>query len=353
MGKIAELIARKNFDEMKVLEKLINAFGDRARVKELATVEFSQLSFPLHSVTVGSTNPADPCLALFGGVHGLEKIGSEVVLSYMELILELMQWDEMFQERLKKSRIVFMPIVNPIGVVLRSRANGNGIDLMRNSPLDAQTGPINPVFSGHRISNKLPWYRGELGKAMEVEAQAMIKLVEDEVFPSSLSICVDVHSGFGAQDRFWFPFAHSQEPFPNLAEVTSLKDMFDKTYPHHFYIIEPVSRNYLINGDLWDYMYLNYQKTQQSKKTPGLFLPWTLEMGSWMWLRKNPRQLFNPFGLFHPIQPHRHHRIMRRHITLLDFLHRSILSPKSWLGSIEENRSELEQKAKELWYSSK
>jgi hypothetical protein len=38
------------------------------------------------------------------------------------------------------------------------------------------------------------------------------------------------------------------------------------------------------------------------------FIPLTLEMGSWAWVRKNLRQLFNFPSYFNPQKTHRHQR---------------------------------------------
>src|SRR5690606_31305899 len=108
------------------------------------------------------------------------------------------------------------------------------------------------------------------------------------IFSSKMAITLDVHSGFGAQDRFWFPYATSHKPFPQLPETLALKRLFDESYPHHFYRFEPMSAEYTIHGDLWDYLF----KKHQEEKRAGVFLPYTLEMGSWLWLKKNPLQIF-------------------------------------------------------------
>ena len=49
----------------------------------------------------------------------------------------------------------------------------------------------------------------------------------------------------------------------------------------------------------------------------------TLELGSWLWIRKNPHQLFSRHGMFNPIKAHRIKRVLRRHADLLDFLTRA------------------------------
>lgn len=53
-------------------------------------------------------------------------------------------------------------------------------------------------------------------------------------------------------------------------------------------------------------------------------------MGSWLWIRKNPIQIFSFTGPFNPVKPHRYQRIMRRHLSLIDFLQRVTLYDSSW-----------------------
>jgi hypothetical protein len=240
-----------------------------------------------------------------------------------------------------------MPLVNPVGTYLRRRSNGQGVDLMRNSPVEAEGKPAF-LLGGHRFTAMLPWYRGTetAVHTMEKEAQALCGFVERELFPSQLALSLDVHSGFGAVDRLWFPYAKTIKPPPHLLELVSLKRLFERTYPNHFYRIEPQAAQYTTHGDLWDYLY----DKQQAVAPGALYLPWTLELGSWLWLKKNPRQVFSSLGAFNPIQPHRLRRTLRRHITLFDFLHRAILSPEAWLDLEESDRHQLLKRAAEQWY---
>jgi hypothetical protein len=284
-------------------------------------------------------------LAFFGGVHGLEKIGSEVILSYLQTIIQLLDWDEELDKRLQNSRLVFMPIVNPVGVFQGTRSNGNGVDLMRNAPIDGSGNT--KLYSGHRLSPKLPWYRGDSSE-MEAESQALCHVVQQHLFNAPLSIALDLHSGFGIQDRLWFPYASCKKPFPDIAEAHALKKLFDRCYPNHFYKIEPMSQEYVINGDLWDYLYDSFM---QSTNRQQLFMPLTLEMGSWLWLRKSPLHLFQRHGLFHPLVPHRQQRILRRHFTLFDFLYRSLLYPAKWAELDTHQKNLNRQQALALWYA--
>ncbi|QPK64149.1 zinc carboxypeptidase [Methylomonas sp. LL1] len=333
------------FTELEQLETVIQQLGDRARVETVGLIPFKAREFPIYSIVMGSMRSDVPVLAFFGGVHGLEKIGSEVILSYLQTIIQLLDWDEEFAQRLERSRLVFMPIVNPVGVFRGTRCNANGVDLMRNAPIEGSGNT--KLYSGHRLSPRLPWYRGD-GSQMEAEAQALCQVVQRHVTNAPLSIALDLHSGFGIHDRLWFPYASRKQPFPDIAEAHALKSLFDRCYPNHFYKIEPMSQEYVINGDLWDYLYDSFS---QSDNRQGLFLPLTLEMGSWLWLRKSPLHLFQRHGLFHPLLPHRQQRILRRHFTLFDFLYRSLLYPAKWSrldsGQLNMNR----QQALALWYA--
>ncbi len=293
-------------------------------------------------MSFGSKAPDAPVLGLFGGVHGLERIGAQVVLSLLKSFSELMLWDESTQRALEKIRIVFFPMINPIGILNKTRCNPQGIDLMRNAPVDAE-GETNFLLGGHRISEKLPWYRGP--GPLAPEAEALVRFCEQQFFSSPAVITMDFHSGFGVQDQIWFPYAKTSKPFPDLAAMAALAENFERTHPHHFYRIEPQALNYTTHGDLWDYLYDTYRQ-----KNPGTYLSLTLEMGSWMWVRKNPLQLFSSLGPFNPIKPHRHKRILRRHMTLFDFLIRSTLSHQSWSGLNPEQRNKFQERAFEKWY---
>jgi len=332
------------FQELTQLEDIIAQLGDRARVEVVERIAYKDREFPIYSIVLGSMRPDVPVLAYFGGVHGLEKIGSEVILSYLQTIVHLLDWDEEFVARLERSRLVFVPIVNPVGVYRGTRSNGKGVDLMRNAPVEGIGNT--KLYSGHRLSPHLPWYRGDESQ-MEKEAQALCRVVHQHLFDAPLSIAVDLHSGFGIHDRLWFPYASCKKPFQAIAEAYALKELFDRNYPNHFYKIEPMSQEYVISGDLWDYLYDDFL---QRRAGQGLFLPLTLEMGSWLWLRKSPLHLFQRHGLFHPLLPHRQQRILRRHFTLFDFLYRSLLYPKQWTELECGPKDTYRQQALALWY---
>ncbi|NUM88249.1 MAG: DUF2817 domain-containing protein [Bdellovibrionales bacterium] len=327
-----------SFPELLFLESLLKNGDCRSSV--IAEVEDAGGKLPIYSVELGSRDPRAPVLALVGGVHGQEKIGSQVVLSYLETWLELLRWDSVAHHLLEKSRLLFLPILNPVGMKHLRRGNGNRVDLMRNSPVDADAHSL-PLVGGHRITRYLPWYRGPENGPREPETEALAAWVRREILPAPFSLVLDCHSGYGSVDRLWFPWSHTLQPWPLVPEAFALKNLLDNTYPNHVYRMEPNSHGYTISGDLWDWLW---------KEQRHVFFPLTLEMGSWNWIRKNPIQLIDSLGLFHPIHLHRHKRILRRHITLLDFLHRAVISHGSWARPIPGEREGLREDAMNHWF---
>ncbi len=330
--------------EIQQIEKKIAQLGSTARAEILTHSQFEDLRFPIYKVSFGSQDPQAPVLGFVGGVHGLERIGAQVCVALMSSLAELSQWDESIQQTLQKVRIFFIPTVNPVGIYRKTRCNPQGVDLMRNAPIDAD----NPQFllGGHRYSKKLPWYRGDEGAPMQLEAQALVDCVQKEIAQSQLAMTLDLHSGSGLQDRLWFPYAKTVKPYPELHLCYALKDLLDRTYPHHFYRFEPQAQNYTTHGDLWDYLYDNHRANSKS----GIYVPLCLEMGSWLWVKKNPWQIFSAEGPFNPLKGHRHKRTLRRHNTLMEFLIRAVNSPQAWATQNQEQVRQLDTRARELWY---
>jgi hypothetical protein len=117
-----------------------------------------------------------------------------------------------------------------------------------------------------------------------------------------------------------------------------------QSHSHHRYIFEPQSLQYLAHGDLWDHLY-----RQACARGQGLFLPLTLEMGSWLWVKKNPRQLFSRHGIFNPLIEHRQQRVLRQHQQFLDFLSRAASGHALWLPRAEL-RAQHHAQALQEWY---
>ncbi|WP_153914770.1 M14 family zinc carboxypeptidase [Shewanella sp. TC10] len=297
--------------EIDTLKRLIAKHQGLFRHQSLLDLHYRGESLSVTAIELGQQDKPCPTVLFVGGVHGVERIGAQVVLSFLGSLLNRMSWDKHLQNLLKEVRLAFVPVANPVGFLQGSRSNGNYVDLMRNAPIDAEE-KVTFLVGGHRISNKLPWFRGN--KGMEDETQVLVDYVHQLQQSSTSVIALDAHSGFGLSDHIWFPYAHTRQPFEGMGYIYHLKQLFDLGYPHHgHYKLSPQSHFYQTHGDIWDYL----AKTNQSE-TP--FIPLTLEMGSWAWVKKNPRQIFNFSGYFNPQKTHRHHRILRRHVVLMQFL---------------------------------
>lgn len=329
-----------SFAEYEQLQDILAAGVGVLRARVACEVSTQGHRFAVYVACLGSEAPQAPAIGIFGGIHGLERIGTLLVLDYMRALLGRLEWDELLRRQLESVRLVFMPIVNPGGMWAGTRANPAGVDLMRNAPQDAE-GAVPFLAGGQRYGAWLPWYRGRAGAPMESESAAMLRVVEEELLPRPLSFAVDCHSGYGWRDSIWFPYARTTRPMPHLAEMFLLKTLFEQAHPHHGYAFEPQSQQYLLHGDLWDYAY-------DRTRAPNLFLPMTLELGSWLWIKKNPRQLFSRQGIFNPIMAHRTARVLRRHVSLFDFLGRLAVAPQRWLPH-DEQRERLRQAAAAHW----
>jgi hypothetical protein len=331
------------FPELLELERIIAEGGAQLETRVVCEVAIEGGRLPVYAIALGNPAVDVPAVGFFGGFHGLERIGTAVVLVYLRSLVARLRWDSVLHKTLESVRLIFMPLVNPGGIWRGTRANPNGVDLMRNAPIEC-TERVPFMIGGQRISAGLPWYRGSAGSPMESESQAVCHVVEEELQAREFSLTIDCHSGFGMADRIWFPYAHTSLPIEHLAEVHALKTMFDETYTNHNYLFEPQSRQYLTHGDLWDYLY------QRAVSDPGrVFLPLTLEMGSWLWVKKNPRQIFSRHGIFNPLIEHRQQRVLRRHLSWLDFLARAASSYRRWLPAGAERQQQREL-ALARWY---
>jgi hypothetical protein len=296
---------------------------------------------PLVGMSFGSEDISAPAITFVGGIHGVERIGSQVILSYLHTLIQRAQWDKSVVFLLNNIRFNFLPVMNPTGMLLGTRANGNGVDLMRNSPIDAQE-KVPWLIGGQQFSRHLPWYRGDGG--LERENQILVDFLKRDCLHRPFNLVLDCHSGFGLKDRLWIPYAYRKRPPRRVGNYFALYQLLQQTYPHNNYVFEPQSRHYITHGDLWDHVgkIVKHQFNQP-------FLSLTLEMGSWNWVKKRPRQLFSYQGLFNPNVEHRWARVQRSHLVLFDFLTQAALNYAHWLPT-KTNKKSIRSAAVKHWY---
>ncbi|WP_111496900.1 M14 family zinc carboxypeptidase [Marinobacter bohaiensis] len=336
-------LLRDYLPELIGLERLLVEAPARVETRVVERVQLKAVTLPLYRIDIGTASPDAPALLLVGGVHGLERIGSQVIIAWLQSLLNRITWDQELKDLLGRIRVTLLPILNPGGMFLNQRSNPNGVDLMRNAPIEAQ-GRSTPFLGGQRLSRRLPWYTGTPDEGMEVENRALEGVIRELLPGRPFSLALDCHSGFGWQDQIWFPYAYRRRPMRKIASVLALKLLWEQAYPNHTYAFEPQSRHYLTHGDLWDYFYKTFNRAES-----GGFIPLTLEMGSWRWIRKRPRQLLRLEGFFNPMVPHRHQRVLRSHLSFIDFLLRAAANHGNWLPSAAEEPM-LREAAIMHWY---
>ena len=200
-------------NEIEIINSLAENLKNYAHVKLEKTIDNMGESVPIYSFCFGENDPDLPVLIFVGGVHGLELIGTQLIVSYLTSLSSMLDWDKMFHMQLDKMKIIFYPCANPGGLINNTRSNPNGIDIMRNAPIDGENIPFYHLHSGHRYSSKLPWYRGRKNKPMEHEATTLCDFIRREAFCSPFSFVVDIHSGFGTKDQIWFPMLTAKKYF--------------------------------------------------------------------------------------------------------------------------------------------
>jgi hypothetical protein len=337
-------ISHRSIPELLDLDRLAGELVGRASLETLCTVNWQGLALPVRALTLGAVEAGAPLVLCVGGVHGLERIGAQVVLGFIETLVAALRWDRALGDVLGRVKLSFVPVLNPVGVLSRRRCNGDGVDLMRNAPVEAERAgfPL-ALYRGQRWSRRLPWYRGHPDR-LEPEARALCDWVAQQASRSPFVLTLDVHSGFVGADRIWFPYARTRTLFPHVAELLAFKTLLDETYPRHRYVIEPQSLQYTTHGDLWDYIY----DAHRLRQPEGTLLPLTLELGASSWLKKSMR-VHDKAAFFHPLAPHRTARVLRRHIQLFELLLRAAYSWDRWARLAAPERNRLALRAQALW----
>ena len=128
----------KGLPELYQMDRWLEQDELPCRVHTLTAVEIGSDCLPVYCFEMGSSLPTAPAIIFSGGVHGVERIGTQVLLAFMHTLFERLDWDESLDDLLQHVRLIFVPLVNPGGMLIRHRSNPNGVDLMRNAPIDAQ-----------------------------------------------------------------------------------------------------------------------------------------------------------------------------------------------------------------------
>ena len=87
-------MAASELPELVALERIIELGGTRLDTRTVCEVTLtSGARFPVYAIALGNPSPDVPAVGYFGGVHGLERIGAEVVIAYLHSLVMRLQWD--------------------------------------------------------------------------------------------------------------------------------------------------------------------------------------------------------------------------------------------------------------------
>ncbi|GBF51203.1 zinc carboxypeptidase-related protein [Leptospira ryugenii] len=320
-------LRRLNRYEKRILD-LVRLGGDLVRIKQLGFSSKTQegFRFPIHMLEIGKEkaikkNP----VGMVAGVHGLETVGIRILLDFLEYILYKKSPGYVSEIANGKIGLVVIPIVNPGGVALKSRSNPSGVDLMRNSGVEAESAPI--LFGGQNWTSKLPYYRG---KTLEPESRAVFRYINQYFYHVKDSILpvIDIHSGFGTIDHVWWPYARTKKECVDTALFEKIASYMVELRRHKRYKFGPQSETYTTHGDLWDRFYDHFQ--EKFSHTGSRFLPFTLEVGTWSDIKENPSKLFRKRGIFNPAKENKFETIVTYRDFLRDFLFLSGTKLKDW-----------------------
>ncbi|MES2931863.1 MAG: winged helix-turn-helix domain-containing protein, partial [Pseudomonadota bacterium] len=173
---------KNKLPELLELEQIIHDGAPHLGVQTACEVNAGPHRLPVYALTLGNPSPDVPAVGFFGGIHGLERIGTQVLLVFLRGLLARLRWDRMLHQQLESVRLIFMPLINPGGMWNSTRCNPNGVDLMRNAPVEARD-PVPFLLGGQRISRHLPWFRGNFATPMELESAAVCRIVREELLP--------------------------------------------------------------------------------------------------------------------------------------------------------------------------
>ena len=86
-------LLEKKLPEWVLFEKILADAEKLGQIHFLGNSQNLEIEFPLLGLSFGSKDPTAPVLGLFGGIHGLERIGAQVALSLLQSFLEMLIWD--------------------------------------------------------------------------------------------------------------------------------------------------------------------------------------------------------------------------------------------------------------------
>ena len=83
----------QHLPELAELQRLLDDAPAELSARVAHTVMLDGTALPIHVLTLGNPAPGLPAIGYFAGVHGLERIGTRVLLMFLRGLLHRLQWD--------------------------------------------------------------------------------------------------------------------------------------------------------------------------------------------------------------------------------------------------------------------
>ena len=72
--------AAATFDEHEELKSILLAGNAHFEIQAVAEISARSQCFSVYTASIGTRDPLAPAVGFFGGIHGLERIGTQVIL---------------------------------------------------------------------------------------------------------------------------------------------------------------------------------------------------------------------------------------------------------------------------------
>ena len=257
----------------------------------LADVE----AMPIHALRFGAADPTLAALLVTGGVHGLERIGTTSRSRFSRRSSRASSGTRCCTSCSRACASSSCRCVNPVGMARGSRANGSGVDLMRNAP-----------------AASLRWHAARRRPALLVAAALVhgrrrarwspnrrpcVRLVERELFASPLAIAARPALGLRPHRSALVSVrAHARAAARSRPRSTRSSALLDDD------AAEPrLSRSSRPRASTRSAATSGTTSTiAGAARAAASLISLTLEMGSWSWVRKNPLQ---GLSSARPVQP--------------------------------------------------
>ena len=91
---------QRQIAELDELERIVDAARGRLEASVVAQVADGERRFPLYALRLGTSSTQAPAVGFFAGVHGLERVGTHVVLAFLASLVARLERDESFERLL-------------------------------------------------------------------------------------------------------------------------------------------------------------------------------------------------------------------------------------------------------------